>query len=153
AGGRAVDDRRRRAGERAERVVLGERGGQAVETADPNEGVGIVQTRLQIRRGLRGRRLRRRASCDREHADRNRQDHSPRARQAHTLLRDAIRHRRRQNGRRNVILATHVTDRRSSWLALALFAGLAVLHTWPLATAPASLSRNNNDDTILNEWT
>ena len=52
-----------------------------------------------------------------------------------------------------MILATHVTDRRSSWLALALFAGLAVLHTWPLATAPASLSRNNNDDTILNEWT
>jgi hypothetical protein len=46
-----------------------------------------------------------------------------------------------------------VNDRRSSWLALALFAGLAVLHTWPLATAPASLSRNNNDDTILNEWT
>ena len=45
-----------------------------------------------------------------------------------------------------------MTDRRSSWLALALFAGLAVLHTWPLATAPASLSRNNNDDTILNEW-
>lgn len=46
-----------------------------------------------------------------------------------------------------------MTDRRRSWLALALFAGLAVLHTWPLATAPASLSRNNNDDTILNEWT
>jgi hypothetical protein len=45
-----------------------------------------------------------------------------------------------------------VTDRRQGWLALVLFAVLATLHTWPLATAPASLSRNNNDDTILNEW-
>ena len=50
------------------------------------------------------------------------------------------------------ILTAHVTDRRRWRLALVLFAGLAALHTWPLATAPASLSRNNNDDTILNEW-
>jgi hypothetical protein len=35
---------------------------------------------------------------------------------------------------------------------LALFAVLAVVHTWPLATAPATLSRNDNADTILNEW-
>jgi hypothetical protein len=41
---------------------------------------------------------------------------------------------------------------RSSWLALALFVGLAVAHTWPLATAPATLSRNDAPDTILNEW-
>ena len=35
---------------------------------------------------------------------------------------------------------------------LALFVGLAVLHTWPLARDPASLSRNDNADTMLNEW-
>jgi hypothetical protein len=35
---------------------------------------------------------------------------------------------------------------------LALFAALTVVHTWPLATAPATLSRNDNADTILNEW-
>jgi hypothetical protein len=29
---------------------------------------------------------------------------------------------------------------------------LAVLHTWPLATAPHRLSRNDNADTMLNEW-
>ncbi len=37
--------------------------------------------------------------------------------------------------------------------SLALFALLAVVHTWPLATDPAHLSRNDNADTILNEWT
>ena len=35
---------------------------------------------------------------------------------------------------------------------LGLFLGLAVLHTWPLASAPATLSRNDNADTMLNEW-
>ena len=35
---------------------------------------------------------------------------------------------------------------------LGLFVGLAILHTWPLATAPGTLSRNDNADTILNEW-
>jgi hypothetical protein len=34
-------------------------------------------------------------------------------------------------------------------LVLAL---LTVVQTWPLATDPAVLSRNNNGDTILNEW-
>jgi hypothetical protein len=34
-----------------------------------------------------------------------------------------------------------------------LFAALAVAHTWPLASAPAELSRNDNADTVLNEWT
>ncbi len=36
--------------------------------------------------------------------------------------------------------------------ALALFALLAVLHTWPLATAPGTLSRNDNGDAVLHEW-
>jgi hypothetical protein len=35
---------------------------------------------------------------------------------------------------------------------LLLFAGLAVVQTWPLATNPARLSRNDNADTVLNEW-
>jgi hypothetical protein len=34
----------------------------------------------------------------------------------------------------------------------ALFVFLAILQTWPLATNPAHLSRNDNSDTILNEW-
>jgi hypothetical protein len=29
---------------------------------------------------------------------------------------------------------------------------LAVIHTWPLATAPGRLSRNDNNDAQLNEW-
>jgi hypothetical protein len=37
--------------------------------------------------------------------------------------------------------------------SFALFALLAVGHTWPLATDPAHLSRNDNADTVLNEWT
>jgi hypothetical protein len=32
------------------------------------------------------------------------------------------------------------------------FALLAILHTWPLATDPAHLSRNDNADAVLNEW-
>ena len=36
--------------------------------------------------------------------------------------------------------------------ALLLFCALAVLHTWPLASAPATLSRNDNKDTVLNTW-
>lgn len=34
----------------------------------------------------------------------------------------------------------------------ALFAALAVVHTWPLATSPAHLTRHDNRDTILNQW-
>ena len=37
--------------------------------------------------------------------------------------------------------------------SLALFVVLAIAHTWPLATAPGTLSRNDNDDTKLHEWT
>ncbi|MFN2445991.1 MAG: hypothetical protein ABR606_10495 [Vicinamibacterales bacterium] len=36
--------------------------------------------------------------------------------------------------------------------SLALFVGLAVLHTWPLATDPARLSRLDNNDTAFNTW-
>lgn len=36
---------------------------------------------------------------------------------------------------------------------LALFLLLAVVHTWPLASAPGTLSRNDNADTVLHEWT
>jgi hypothetical protein len=35
---------------------------------------------------------------------------------------------------------------------LALFVGLAVIHLWPLATAPGTLSRNDNGDFVLHEW-
>ncbi|MBI2835790.1 MAG: hypothetical protein HYX76_15325, partial [Acidobacteria bacterium] len=37
--------------------------------------------------------------------------------------------------------------------ALVLFGVLAAIHTWPLALHPATLSRNDNADTMLNEWT
>ena len=37
--------------------------------------------------------------------------------------------------------------------ALGFFVLLAIAETWPLATNPAHLSRNDNDDTMLNEWT
>ena len=42
---------------------------------------------------------------------------------------------------------------RPAALCLALFVAAAVLQTWPLATHPAHLSRNDNADTMLNEWT
>jgi hypothetical protein len=35
---------------------------------------------------------------------------------------------------------------------LALFLMLAIAHTWPLATSLDRLSRNDNADTVLNEW-
>ncbi len=35
---------------------------------------------------------------------------------------------------------------------LGMFVLLAVVHTWPLASDPAGLSRNENSDTVLNEW-
>ena len=42
---------------------------------------------------------------------------------------------------------------RSHWTtALLIFAGLAVIHTWPLASEPTVLSRNDNGDVQLNEW-
>lgn len=36
--------------------------------------------------------------------------------------------------------------------AALLFVLLAIVHTWPLATSPAVLSRNDNGDAQLNEW-
>jgi hypothetical protein len=42
---------------------------------------------------------------------------------------------------------------RSHWTVAALvFALLAIVHTWPLATEPGTLSRNDNGDAQLNEW-
>jgi hypothetical protein len=37
-------------------------------------------------------------------------------------------------------------------VALAICLLLAIVHTWPLALHPSSLSRNDNADTELNEW-
>ena len=42
--------------------------------------------------------------------------------------------------------------RRPRLATLLLFAALAAAHTWPLATAPWTLSRNDNGDTLLIEW-
>lgn len=42
---------------------------------------------------------------------------------------------------------------RYAWATLALFALLAILHTWPLASAPGRLGRNGQADTQLNAWT
>ena len=36
--------------------------------------------------------------------------------------------------------------------SFALFVALAVLHTWPLASAPGVLTRNDVADTVLHEW-
>ncbi|MEO6212436.1 MAG: hypothetical protein ABIP65_02300 [Vicinamibacterales bacterium] len=42
---------------------------------------------------------------------------------------------------------------RSHWTrAIVVAVFLTVLHTWPMATAPATHSRNDNGDTMLNEW-
>ena len=42
---------------------------------------------------------------------------------------------------------------RSHWtVAAAVFALLAIVHTWPLVTEPGTLSRNDNGDAQLNEW-
>jgi hypothetical protein len=38
------------------------------------------------------------------------------------------------------------------WVAIIVIIILSVVHTWPLATNPASLSLNDNGDTMLNEW-
>jgi hypothetical protein len=39
-----------------------------------------------------------------------------------------------------------------SFASLALFVLLAIVHTWPLATAPGRLSRNDTADTVHHEW-
>jgi hypothetical protein len=42
----------------------------------------------------------------------------------------------------------------ASWLlaSFGVFVALAVVHTWPLASAPGLLSRNDVADTVLHEW-
>ena len=46
-----------------------------------------------------------------------------------------------------------LSDRRLAAAALAVCLALAVLHTWPLGASPGGWSRNDNADTMLNEWT
>lgn len=46
-----------------------------------------------------------------------------------------------------------VSRKRTGWATLCLFAVLAILHTWPLASAPGRLGRNGQADTQLNVWT
>ena len=41
---------------------------------------------------------------------------------------------------------------RRHWPAVLVFAALSIVHTWPLATDPATLSLNANGDAQLNEW-
>ena len=41
---------------------------------------------------------------------------------------------------------------RTGRVAALVFALLAIVHTWPLATEPGTLSRNDNGDAQLNEW-
>src|SRR3989337_1585921 len=42
---------------------------------------------------------------------------------------------------------------RDAWAGPALACALlAIVHTWPLATAPGTLSQNDNGDAQLNEW-
>src|SRR5262249_54566883 len=36
--------------------------------------------------------------------------------------------------------------------SLLFFVGLTVVETWPLATHPGRMSRNDNGDTVQNEW-
>ncbi len=46
-----------------------------------------------------------------------------------------------------------MTSARTRWVsAAAVCVVLAIVHTWPLATAPGTLSRNDNGDAQLNEW-
>ena len=51
-----------------------------------------------------------------------------------------------REGRRRVALRNH------QLAALAFFAGMAVLHSWPLASDPSHLARLDNDDAALNTW-
>lgn len=50
-------------------------------------------------------------------------------------------------------LSEGLAGRGRAWaVPVALFLALAAVHTWPLVTDPATLSRNDNGDTQLNEW-
>jgi hypothetical protein len=54
-------------------------------------------------------------------------------------------------GRRSAVVAR--IPRRRALGVLALFVALAAAHTWPLALAPGTFSRNDTADTVLHEWT
>jgi hypothetical protein len=54
---------------------------------------------------------------------------------------------------RMIVGGTIVGHLRTHRLAILVFVALSVIHTWPLATNPAVLSRNDNGDAQLNEWT
>jgi hypothetical protein len=43
-------------------------------------------------------------------------------------------------------------EKQMRWVSLGIFLVLTVVHTWPLATDPAHLTRHDNRDTMLNEW-
>ena len=49
--------------------------------------------------------------------------------------------------------ATPGARRTFVWVSLVVFLTLAAAHTWPLASAPGTLSRNDTPDTQLHEWT
>jgi hypothetical protein len=49
--------------------------------------------------------------------------------------------------------AAALVQRRARTVVLAGFVVLAVVETWPLGAHPARLSRNDNADTMANEWT
>jgi hypothetical protein len=59
-----------------------------------------------------------------------------------------------ESGRSDASTSVPRTGRRgaSPAASLTLFIALAILHTWPLATAPGTLSRNDNGDAVLHEW-
>src|SRR5262245_46167658 len=74
-------------------------------------------------------------------------------------LRDARHYREAMGSLVHEVLHSLLTDNRpismlplrSGWRATAgLCLLLAIAHTWPLATAPGTLSRNDNGDTLLN---
>ena len=44
------------------------------------------------------------------------------------------------------------SEEKKTAASLALFVLLAVMHTWPLATSPGRLSRNDTADTVHKEW-
>jgi len=53
------------------------------------------------------------------------------------------------SGRARIVSAVRTHPRTA---VLLLFIALTICETWPLAAHPAALSRNDNGDTILNEW-
>jgi hypothetical protein len=59
----------------------------------------------------------------------------------------------RRDERVGVTRSLSHADRWAAVLCLALCVLLAIVHTWPLASAPGRLSRNDNADAVLNEWT